>query len=257
MSSSASHESADLNPARVDAIDALRGAALVWMTVYHFCFDLFYFRLLATDFYRDPVWTVQRTVILSLFLACAGASQAMAHELALPWSRFWRRWAQVALCAALVSLGSWLMFPRSFIYFGVLHALLALMLLARLTAGQGVRRLLLWALGLLLASALLRPLVQASPWAAAFDTPLLNWLGLFGRKPVTEDHVPLLPWAVPVLLGLAGARWLRQSGHAALRWQAQGRWRWLTWAGRNSLSWYMLHQPILIGTLLAAGHLLR
>lgn len=257
MSSSALNEAESRRNARVDLIDALRGAALLWMTIYHFCFDLFHFRLLATDFYRDPVWTVQRTVILSLFLACAGASQAMAHELALPWPRFWRRWAQVALCAAMVSLGSWLMFPRSFIYFGVLHALLPLMLLARLAAGQGVRRLLLWALALLLVTALLRPMIQASPWAAAFDAPALNWLGLFGRKPVTEDHVPLLPWVVPVLLGLAGARWMQRSGHRALRWPARGRWRWLAWAGRNSLSWYMLHQPILIGLLLAAGHLLR
>ena len=26
--------------ARFDALDALRGLAIVWMTVFHFCFDL-------------------------------------------------------------------------------------------------------------------------------------------------------------------------------------------------------------------------
>ena len=39
------------------------------------------------------------------------------------WPRFWRRWAQVAGCALLVTLGSWLMFPRSLISFGVLHGI--------------------------------------------------------------------------------------------------------------------------------------
>ena len=28
------------HPSRIDAIDTLRGLALVWMTAYHFCFDL-------------------------------------------------------------------------------------------------------------------------------------------------------------------------------------------------------------------------
>src|SRR5207244_2966870 len=46
---------------RYDTIDALRGAAIVWMTVFHFCFDLNHFGWIRQDFYRDPAWTLQRT----------------------------------------------------------------------------------------------------------------------------------------------------------------------------------------------------
>lgn len=242
---------------RLDALDAWRGAALWWMTAYHLCFDLFAYRLLAIDFYRDPVWTGQRTVILSLFLACAGVAQAVAHREGVSWGRFWRRWAQVAACALLVSLGSWLMFPRSWIHFGVLHALLVLLPLARWLAGWPVRALLALALGLLVATPLLRAWAQSGPWAEAFNGRMLDWLGLVGRKPATEDYVPLLPWAVPVLLGLAFGRWWLARGAATGAWQARGAWRALSWSGRHSLTWYMLHQPLLIAAVIAFARLSR
>ena len=123
--------------ARYDSIDALRGAAIVWMTVYHFCFDLNHFRWLHQDFYRDPFWTWQRTAIVSLFLFCAGLGQAVAFDQRQGWPRFWKRWAQVAGCALLVTLGSWWMFPQSFIYFGVLHGIAVMLVVVRLTAGWG------------------------------------------------------------------------------------------------------------------------
>ena len=120
-----------LSPApRYDRLDALRGLALVWMAVFHFCFDLAHARLIDANFYRDPFWTTQRTLILSLFLLCAGAGQAIATAQGQSWPRFWRRWAQVAGCAVLVSAGSYVMFPRSYIYFGVLHGMAVMLIIA-------------------------------------------------------------------------------------------------------------------------------
>ena len=45
---------------RFDRLDALRGAAIVWMAVFHFCFDLNYYRLLSPvqNLYADPFWKV-------------------------------------------------------------------------------------------------------------------------------------------------------------------------------------------------------
>jgi hypothetical protein len=111
--------------------------AIVWMALFHFGFDLNHFHLLdrATNFHRDPLWTTQRTCIVSLFLLCAGLGQALALHAAAAALRFtpgfWRRWAQVAGCAVLVSLGSAFMFPRSWISFGVLHGMAVMLILAR------------------------------------------------------------------------------------------------------------------------------
>jgi uncharacterized membrane protein len=88
---------------RYDRIDALRGLAIVWMTAFHFSFDLNWFGWWRQDFYNDPVWTWQRTAIVSLFLFCAGLGQAVATRRGQGWPRFWRRWVQVAGCALPVT----------------------------------------------------------------------------------------------------------------------------------------------------------
>lgn len=255
--------------ARLDRLDALRGLALVWMATFHFCFDLANERLIDANFYTDPLWTTQRTCILSLFLLCAGAGQAVATDQGQSWARFWRRWAQIVGCAALVSAGSAFMFPQSWISFGVLHGMAVMLIVARLTAGWGAW---LWPLGGL---ALWLPQLVADP---LFDTRLTNWVGLVTHKPITEDFVPVLPWLGVMWWGLAGTRWLLAhrrhwlssgtlaptaggtSGHNGARAVTPSPrvWRLLTTLGRWSLTFYMVHQPVLIGGLMAwmqlSGH---
>ncbi len=239
---------------RYDAIDALRGTAIVWMTVYHFCFDLNHFGWIKQDFYRDPVWTWQRTAIVSLFLFCAGLGQAVAVAQGQGWRRFWRRWAQVSGCALLVTVGSYFMYPKSFIYFGVLHGIAVMLVIARLTAGWGAW---LWLPGALAMGA---PLVASQAHAAGLlpgmlNTPALNWLGLVGRKPITEDYVPLLPWLGVMWWGMAAGQWLLARRPAWVQAALPGPAAPLSWLGRWSLSWYMLHQPVLIGALAAVNAL--
>jgi uncharacterized membrane protein len=219
---------------RLPRLDALRASWMLWMAAFHFCFDLAHFRLADWNFYADPFWTLQRTLILSGFLFWAGLGQGLARQSA---TAFWRRWAQVAGAALLVSAGSALMFPRSWISFGVLHAFALLLPLARWLARAPAPGLLALA-----AAALLLPWGAPHP---LFDSRWGNWTGLVTRKPVTEDFVPLLPWAAPLLLGLLAARlaglrrWLAGSAPAAL--VRLGRW---------PLGFYLLHQPLLIGGLL-------
>lgn len=227
---------------RFDRLDALRGFAIVWMAVFHFCFDLRHFKLIEADFYRDPFWTGQRTVIVSLFLLCAGLGQAVAQAQGLGWLRFWRRWGQVAGCALLVSASSAVMFPNSWISFGVLHGLAVMLLILRWLGprlGQG-------AVLLLGAAAIALPQL----WHHAFfDSRWTNWIGLATAKPITEDYVPLLPWIGVMLFAFALGRWLLASKPAWLQGAVIAPFRPLALLGRWSLSFYMLHQPVLIGLL--------
>jgi uncharacterized membrane protein len=231
-------------PQRFDRLDALRGVAIVWMALFHFSFDLNHFGLLSPrqNFYVDPFWTGQRTAIVSAFLFCAGLGQAAALQAGPGWPRFWRRWAQVAGCAVLVSAGSALMYPRSFISFGVLHGIAVMLVLCRLAAPL---RGGLWLLG---AAALLLPQVVQHPF---FDSRWTNWVGLVTRKPITEDFVPLLPWLGVMLWGLAAGQWLLAQRPGVLAGAVPAALRPLALLGRWSLSFYMLHQPLLIGLILA------
>jgi uncharacterized membrane protein len=234
---------------RLMGLDALRGLAVVWMAVFHFCFDLAHFRLIDQNFYADPFWRGQRTLIVSLFLLCAGMGQAIAVHQGQSWARFGRRWAQVAACALLVTLGSWWMFPNSFITFGVLHGMAVMLVLTRLCLplGRG-----LWVLGLL---AVALPFWFQHPF---FDTRATNWVGLVTHKPITEDYVPVLPWWGVMLMGAAVGQWLmahRPQWLAAAELTVLPACR--VWAvplatlGRWSLSFYMVHQPVFLGLLTA------
>ena len=234
---------------RFDRIDALRGAAIVWMTVFHFFFDLNHFGWLKQDFYGDPFWTWQRSAIVSLFLFCAGLGQAVAVAQGQSWPRFRRRWTQVAACALLVTAGSLLMFPRSYIYFGVLHGIAVMLVIVRLTAGWGRW---LWPAGAIaLAVWLAAPAAHAAwPQLDVLNSRFLNWLGFVSRKPITEDYVPLLPWLALMWWGMAAGQWLLRAHAGVVRGPMPRAAAPLAWLGRWSLSWYMLHQPLLIGAML-------
>jgi len=239
---------------RFDGIDALRGLAMVWMIVFYFCFDLSHFGHWPQDFRHDPFWIVQRTAIVSLFLFCAGMGQAAALHQGQDWHRFGRRWMQIAACALLVTAGSYAMFPRSFIYFGVLHGMAVMLVLARLTAS--------WGHWLWLAGGVAVVLPTVAQWALSgplsdmavhFNARSLNWLGLVERKPYTEDYVPVLPWLGVMWWGLASGMVLMRRQPPLLGAALPLPVRKLAVLGRWSLSYYMLHQPVMIGLLLAAG----
>ena len=235
--------------ARFDRLDALRGAAIVWMAAFHFCFDLDHFRFIQANFYSDPFWTTQRSCIVSMFLFCAGFGQAIALQQRRPgepWllssftRSFWHRWAQVAGCAVLVTLGSVVMFPKSFITFGVLHGIALALIVMRLSAGLGRW---LWPLGLV---ALLLPQFIQHPF---FDTRWTNWVGLITVKPITEDYVPVFPWLGVMWWGLAAGQWVLASRPSWVTGALPRPLAPLAVLGRWSLSFYMVHQPVLIGAL--------
>ena len=140
------------------------------------------------------------------------------------------------------------MFADSFIYFGILHGMALMLIVARLLAGAGR---LLWPLGAL---ALAMPLLAApahSLWPALdfLNGRAFNWLGLISHKPITEDYAPLFPWLGVMCWGLAAGQWLMARPaleHAGIWVQAWAPLRGLAWLGRWSLSYYLLHQPLLL-----------
>ena len=82
---------------------------------------------------------------------------------------------------------------------------------------------------------------------------MLNWLGLVSRKPYTEDYVPVLPWLGVLWWGVACGCWLLLHRPSWLRMAVPALLRPLAVLGRWSLVYYLLHQPILMGVLLAWG----
>lgn len=223
---------------RVIWVDALRGLAVMLMVGYHFCFDLNYFGVIHQDFNESLFWLSARAVIVSLFLSLVGISLVLAS--ARRGRHFWIRESRLLSAAIAVSIGSYLMFPQSFIYFGILHFILVASLI-------GSFLLELYWVNLVMGCAILGFGLNYSN--RVFDQPWLQWIGLMTHKPYTEDYVPIFPWLGVVLIGIFVGKlffenlkpgWLLEDAKA-LQFPAL--------LGRHSLAIYLLHQPILIGTL--------
>jgi len=228
---------------RLPLVDVLRGFAVAQMIVYHFIYDLNYFGWVTLRMLSDQPWVGWRAGIVTQFLLLVGVGLVLRTSFKPGWADFWRRWAQIAGAALLVSVGSAVVFGPRFIWFGILHFVAAALVLAR-------------------------PLVRLGPWNALLgiavialgllyshpifnDTPA-NIIGLVTRKPKTEDYVPLLPWFGVVLIGAGlGAIWQRRGWPVvpALRRLNDKPPKLLHFLGTWALTVYLLHQPILMGVL--------
>ncbi|MBP2297533.1 DUF1624 domain-containing protein [Azospirillum picis] len=232
--------------ARRPALDIARGLALVAMALYHASWDATYFGFASFDLLRDPAWLAARTTILSSFLLLAGIGLALAARGGLDRGRFLRRLGRVSAAAAAVSAVSYVLFPDSPIFFGVLHHIAVASVI-----GLAFVRLPAAVTLAVAAGALLAGLSLSFP---LFDSPWLRWIGLVSVEPDSNDFVPLLPWIGVVLAGIAVGRHWPGIGDGAATATRAG--RALAFAGRHSLAVYLLHQPLLFGVAWAAAQIL-
>jgi len=229
---------------RYPVIDMLRGSAILMMFVFHFCFDLKYYGVLDVDFTTHPFWLNFRRVIVSSFLLLVGISLYLATRNGLNTQRYLKRLGLLVIYAGLVTLGSYLMFPETFIYFGILHFIAAASVLGLLFTR-------FYRLNLVLGIALI--LLDTLYSNTFFNSKAVNWIGLMTHLPYTEDYVPLIPWFGVVLIGMFTGRMLFADNKppAWICWQGSQNMmaRLLAFGGRHSVHIYMLHQPVFIGVL--------
>ncbi len=220
----------------------LRGFAIVLMFVFHFSFDLNYFGVVSIQFLEDPFWLNFRRFIVSLFLLLVGISLHLASRKGIRWRSWSRRMMLLLIYAGLVSLGSWMMFPQTYIYFGILHFIALASILGLLFTR-------FYWLNLLLGVFII--LLDVSYSNTLFNVPYLQWIGLMPQLPATEDYVPFLPWFGVVLIGIFVGKMLFDN--TAMTWmEFDSRnpiLRALAFAGRHSIHIYMIHQPVFIGLL--------
>lgn len=218
--------------------------AIMMMAAYHFCFDLDYFGVIHQDFNHETFWLTARAIIVSLFLTLSGISLVLASSLDM--RHFGMRQARLLAAALMVTAGSYALFPKSYIYFGILHFIFAASLIGRLFLRipnvAMVSGLLVIAAGLGFSN-------------PVFDLPYLQWIGLMTHKPYTEDYVPIFPWLGVVLIGIFLGNLLFVKLKPAWIYRECPKLKIPSFLGRHSLAVYLLHQPILIGVLYTViGH---
>ncbi len=214
------------------------------MVIYHFTWDLGFYRLSSIQAGVDPGWRLFAKLIAGSFLFLAGVGLVLAHGDGIQWRAFWRRFGILAAAAAAISLATWLAMPEGFIFFGILHSIAICSLLS-----LPFVRAPFW---LALAAAAAVFALPAFFRSTVFDSPFWYWLGLSQSLPLTNDYEPVLPWLGPMLLGVAFGRIAMTLGWDAVLAAFPAKSppaRGLAFAGRNSLLVYLGHQPVLLSAL--------
>ena len=229
---------------RIILVDAIRGLAIGGVILFHIVWDLSMWVSYQGSHITPRGW---RSAVcwpaLSMFLV--GVSIALAHGRSFRSGLFAKRLGVIASAAVLISVATWYIFPQTFIFFGILHAIVAASAIGILFL-----RLPVTALGVLGIGFLLLPYLFSSD---AFNPRYLAWIGLFTSPPPSNDFVPIFPWVGLTLLGTAIAKLGLKSDEVARTLANPKRGpvtNALVWMGRNSLAIYLIHQPLLLAIII-------
>jgi uncharacterized membrane protein len=230
-----------MSQARLGRLDALRGTALCGMVVYHTAWDLSALGWPTTNPAASPGWTLFGHGVAATFLILSGLSLVLAQPSGLRAAL--RRLFVLMLAAAGVTAASFWFAPDEPILFGILHCLLV--------SNAVALTVLRWPAAARLG---LAAVTIAAPelWRSArFDDWPFAALGLGLMPPQTLDYRPVLPWMAAVLAGTVLGNLVQRR--PSLGGGDRTGPRLLRWLGRHSLSFYLLHQPVLYGALILAG----
>lgn len=236
--------------ARVLAVDVARGLAIAGVVLFHIVWDL-EFTGIISGVAQHQIWLLFGRSLAATFMFLVGVSLVLAHNDTIHIKAFTRRLLTIALYASAITLVTRFVFPNSFIYFGILHAIAAATLLGVpfLRANASV----------LLGAAVILLILPSVVDTPAFNTRWLAWIGFAERPPPSNDFVPIFPWVGITLLGMVSAKlfpFRRDRNSAAMPETQSSLARILVWMGNRSLPIYLLHQPILLSLIIPLSWLL-
>ena len=181
-------------PKRIFLIDLMRFMAIVLMVIFHLTYDLNQFRYVNVSF-SDPFWFWLPRLIVFLFLICVGMSLSIVHNPVFKPQKFWPRLVKLLIGALLVSISTYFMFPKQWVYFGTLHCIAATTLMAVPFINKPKLSLVL---GIIILSSMYFTGVN-----------FVNVGKFFGSK--SMDFIPVYPWFSIVLFGIYFKTFKRSS----------------------------------------------
>ena len=237
---------------RLVGLDVFRGWAIVLMVIFHFSYDLAFFRFIDANLARDVFWVYFRYVIVTIFMLSVGVSLAMVHARRIRWDRVGRRALLLGAAAVIVTISTRIQSPHAWVYFGILHLIWVASLVGLFFVGKP------WiALG-----------VAVMIFIGSYDHGVLwqwqhqlyLWTSPLLHLPrATEDLARFFPWFGAVLVGIAvhDLGWYRSFFSLPILAASNRLNRTLAFLGRHALVIYLVHLPILFGLVMGMRMILR
>ncbi|RUM70654.1 MAG: hypothetical protein DSZ07_02070 [Sulfurovum sp.] len=228
------------NKKRLIGLDVFRGWAIVLMVIFHFSYDIYYFNIIDFQIQTNTFFIWFRFLIVSIFLLTVGMSLKLAHQTEINWSSLKERTLYLGVASFLVTISSYIIFPNSWIYFGILHFILVASFIV-----------------LPLLNYPYLSLIIAITTFIAFHLNILNMHWLFNIL-VTPLHLPptisvdvvrFVPWISFVLVGISmvSLGWHQRIFNRGF-FNKRGKLNnFFSFLGKHSLLIYIIHQPILFG----------
>ncbi len=223
---------------RIWEIDFLRGLAIILMVGYHLLFDLGEFRGLksflgfSTDL-SSTAWTIAQFFFAGLFVVLSGISSTLSRSNV-------RRGLRLLAVSLAVTVVTYVFYPSSAVFFGILQCLaLSMLIYGAILEKSGPIACAAW-------GALVIGLGVAAPIVRRALEVRFDWLMPFGIHSPTFssfDYFPLLPWFGVFLVGSALGKSVYAAKRSLLPWRLPA--TFVNFAGRHSLLIYIVHQPVL------------
>jgi len=235
---------------RLWEVDLLRGIAIILMIIFNYSFALSYLNIYTInggDFY----WYIFPRIIAGMFISISGLSLTLSYakikNKAESHKKIFIRGLKIFGFGILITIITFFTFPDAFIMFGILHLIGFSMIFGQLFLKFKKVNLLLGLIIILLGFYLQN---------FRFDFSWLLWLGFIPRNFYTFDYFPVLPWFGVSLLGIFFGNVLYKNGKRNFKIRDLSNSitvRFISFLGRNSLTIYLIHQPLLILLLIIIG----
>ena len=216
-------------------LDFIRGSAIILMVIFHFCFDLNYFGFIHIDIFEGMFWKVFRNITIFLFIISVGISLYIVNERDFNRKKNFVRLGKLFLVSLLITVVSYVIYPTTWIYFGIIHLIFVGSLIALpfvkiplFSLGMGVLILLAY---------------------MVFDLNM-DWLFALSQNALslpatTQDIAHLFPWLGVIFIGvyIGYKKWFdfdMREGYVSSK---------VSFLGQHALVIYLVHQPVLRGVV--------
>ena len=246
---------------RIELLDELRGFAILAMIVHHTFLDISYVLGLEWGEKVFDKLCILQPIFWALFIVISGICSRLSRNTL-------KRGAVVLGAGLLITLVTAVIMPAlgfegMDIYFGILHCLGSCMIITGLLmplinkikppAGMAVSAVLFAFTYTVSRGSLLFGLIKLPE--ALYKTNLLMPLGFYNSSFYSADYFAILPWLFMFLFGAFLGKYARDG--ALPEWTYDSHAKPLAFVGRNSLWFYLAHQPVIFGILMLISFVIK